>query len=112
MPAILLMCMVGSYAVGNDLFDVGVMLIMGMVGFILETNGFPVAPIILGLVLGPIIEQNFMISLIKSQGNLLLFFGRPMAALLGAMTVAVWLMTLLPWIRRKVLARIPVSAEQ
>lgn len=111
MPAILLMCIVGSYAVGNDLFDVLVMLIMGILGFVLEANGFPVAPIILGLVLGPLVEQNFMISLIKSQGNLLLFFSRPLAAVLGAMTIVVWMMTILPWLRRRLFAQLQAPSE-
>jgi len=91
-PAILMMCVVGAYAINNSLFDVGLMLVMGILGFILEAMGFPVAPIVLGLVLGPLLEQNFMISLIKSEGNLALFFSRPVSAVLGALTVAVWLL--------------------
>jgi putative tricarboxylic transport membrane protein len=49
-----------------------------------------VAPIVLGLVLGPILEQNFMMSMIKTDWNLLLFFNRPISALLGISTVAMW----------------------
>jgi putative tricarboxylic transport membrane protein len=49
-----------------------------------------VAPIVLGLVLGPILEQNFMTSMIKTDWNLLLFFTRPISALLGICTVAMW----------------------
>jgi putative tricarboxylic transport membrane protein len=80
------------YAINNSLFDVGLMLVMGILGFILEAMGFPVAPIVLGLVLGPLLEQNFMISLIKSESHLALFFSRPVSAVLGALTVAVWLL--------------------
>lgn len=109
MPAILLLCIVGSYAVENNLFDVGTMLAMGILGFILEANGFPVAPIVLGLILGPMVEQNFMISLIKSEGNLLSFFGRPIAAILGTITIIVWLMPIIPWLRKQVLKRLSAS---
>ncbi|MCX7839635.1 MAG: tripartite tricarboxylate transporter permease [Anaerolineae bacterium] len=101
MPAILMMCIVGAYAINNDLFDVGLMLLMGVLGFVLEANGFPVAPIILGLVLGPLLEQNFMISLIKSEGNLALFFSRPVSMILGTLTLIVWVSPLLPKLRQR-----------
>jgi len=94
MPAILMMCVVGSYAINNSLFDVGLMLAMGILGFALEALGFPVAPIVLGLVLGPLLEQNFMISLIKSEGNLALFFSRPVSVVLGVLTLLVWFLPL------------------
>ncbi len=100
-PIILLMCIVGSYAINNNPFDIGVMLVMGIVGFILEENGFPVGPIVLGLILGPILEQNLMISLIKSQGGVAQFFTRPVSAVLGAGTIVVWLLPVVSFIRRK-----------
>ncbi|RMF83443.1 MAG: C4-dicarboxylate ABC transporter permease [Nitrospinota bacterium] len=96
MPAILLMCIVGAYAINNSAFDIGLMLVMGILGFLLESYGFPVAPIVLGLVLGPILEQNFMISLIKSQWGLSPFFLRPVSAILGGITLLVWILPLLP----------------
>ncbi len=106
MPAILLMCIVGAYAINNDLFDVGLMLVMGLLGFILEANDFPVAPIVLGLVLGPILEQNFMISLIKTQGDLTLFFSRPVSIVLGIMTIVVWLLPIVSLVRRRIGAQV------
>jgi len=56
-----------------------------------KKNEYPVAPVVLGLVLGPILEQNFMVSMIKSDWNLGLFFVRPISAILGVITVIVWL---------------------
>ncbi len=91
MPAIVLFCIVGAFAINNSQFDVGVMLAMGVLGYILEVNGVPVAPVVLGLVLGPILEKNFMFSMTKSDWDMTLFFSRPVAALLGIITVAVWL---------------------
>jgi TctA family transporter len=98
MPVILLFCMVGTFAINNTVFDVGVMLIAGVVAWILEENGYPVAPAILGVVLGGMLEENFITSMIKADGNLLAFFSRPVAAILGILTLAAWFMP--PVVRR------------
>lgn len=90
MPAILMFCMVGSFAINNSLFDVGMMLVMGIIGFFLEANGFPVAPVVLGLVLGPILEKNFMMSMIKTEWDFLPFFYRPVSAILCTLTIIIW----------------------
>ncbi len=95
LPAILMFCIVGSFAINNSVFDVGIMLAMGIAGYFMEAHGYPVAPIVLGLVLGPILEQNFMTSMIKSEWDLTLFFVRPIAAVLGGMTIIVWFFPLL-----------------
>jgi TctA family transporter len=90
MPLILMFCVVGAFAMNNSLYGVTIMLVFGVLGFLLEENGFPVAPVILGLILGPMLEQNFITSLIKSDGNMLAFFERPIAAGLGIVTLLVW----------------------
>jgi TctA family transporter len=91
MPLILLFCVVGSFAINNSLFGVVVMLAAGIVGFCMERWGFPVAPTILGVVLGTMLEEHFFSSLIKANGNFLVFFERPIAGTLGALCLAVWL---------------------
>jgi TctA family transporter len=101
MPAILMFCIVGSFAINNSLFDVGVMLAMGILGYFFENNGIPVAPIVLGMVLGPIVEQNFMISMIKTQWDLTQFFTRPTAAILAVLTILTWIAPFLPAIVRR-----------
>jgi putative tricarboxylic transport membrane protein len=98
MPIILLFCIVGSFAINNTPFDIGVMLVAGVVAYLLEENGFPVAPAILGVVLGTMFEENFVTSMIKAEGNLLAFFGRPVAAILGVLTLGAWFMP--PLVRR------------
>jgi TctA family transporter len=90
MPIILLFCIVGTFAINNTVFDVGIMLAAGLVAFLLEENGFPIAPAILGVVLGGMLEENFVTSMIKSDGNLGAFFSRPIAATLGVLTLAAW----------------------
>lgn len=90
MPLILMFCVVGSYAMTNSVFGIIIMLVMGVVAWLMEENGFPIAPAILGLVLGEMLEQNFMTSMIKAEGNPLFFFERPIAAVLGVVTLAIW----------------------
>jgi TctA family transporter len=90
MPIILVFCIVGAFAINNSVFGIGIMLVLGVVGWLMEENGFPVAPAILGLVLGELIEHNFITSMIKADGSLLGFFERPVAAVLGVVTLLVW----------------------
>ncbi|MCA3598444.1 MAG: tripartite tricarboxylate transporter permease [Methylobacterium sp.] len=99
LPLVLLFCVVGSYAMTNSTYGILIMLIMGVFAFVLEENGFPVAPIILGLVLGEMFEQNFMTSMIKADGSFLAFFARPIAAILGIATLAIWGVMLLRAVR-------------
>jgi len=101
MPVILLNCIVGAYAIDNSVFGVILMLFFGVVAFVMEENGFPVGPAILGLVLGPLVEENFIKSLIKADGYLLPFFERPIAGGLGAVTLLIWLAPAAVWLWRR-----------
>ena len=83
------LCVVGAYAINNSPFDVWVMAAMGGVAFVLRRGGFPLAQVVLGMVLGPILEQNFMVSAIKSSWNLAAFFERPIALVLLVATVVI-----------------------
>lgn len=100
-PIILMFCVVGAFAINNTVFGVVIMLVLGGVAFLMQENGFPVAPTILGIVLGPMLEQNFMTSMIKADGDLGGFFHRPLAATLGVITVLVWLVPLVRWLSRR-----------
>ena len=99
-PMILTACMVGSFAINNSLFGVGVMLAMGLLGWFLEANDFPTAPVILGIVLGKMVEFNFTTTMIKSQGDLTAFFRRPIAGGIGAVTIALWMLQIVLGIRK------------
>jgi TctA family transporter len=90
MPIILLFCIVGSYAVNNSLFDVGVMLGFGVFAYILEESGFPASPAILGVILGTMLENYFVTTMISYGGNLTAFVTRPIAAVLALIVVALW----------------------
>ncbi len=90
MPIILVFCIVGAFAINNSLFDVGVMLVFGLIGYLMEENDFPIAPLLLAMVIGNLLEQNFMTSMIKSGGDVVSFFNRPIAGALGVFTVLFW----------------------
>jgi TctA family transporter len=90
MPMILMFCIVGSFAINNTAFDIGVMLFTGLLAFFMEENGVPVAPAILGIVLGPLLEDSFVTSMIKTQWNPAGFFDRPVALILGIAAVSLW----------------------
>ena len=91
-PMILLTCVIGTFAVHNAVFDIWVMLALGIIAYLMEENEIPIAPMILGLLLGKLVEDNFMASAIKANGQFLEFFSRPMAAFLGILTIAIWVL--------------------
>jgi TctA family transporter len=101
MPAILMFCIVGSFAINNTNFDVGVMLVCGILAYFMESNDIPVAPAILGIVLGRLLEDSFMVSMIKSDWDLTVFFHRPISAVLGVITLILWTSPFVAaWFRR------------
>jgi TctA family transporter len=109
--AILLFCIVGSFSINNTMFGVGVMLVMGVIAYVLEANRFAIAPIILGIVLGPLVETNFTTSMIITNGNVLGLFSRPIAAVLGVLTLLVWGLAIFGTIRRSLKERRPRPAN-
>lgn len=101
MPMILLFCVVGTFAINNSVFQIGVMLVAGILAYLLEANKFPTAPAILGVVLGGMLEENFITSMIKSNGDLTAFVARPIALSLAILTALVWFAPLLLRMLRK-----------
>ena len=101
MPVILLFCAVGAFAINNTIFGVLLILVFGLAAFVLEENGFPTAPAILGVVLGGMLEENLVTSMIKADGDPTAFFTRPIAGGLAAATFVILLWPLLAhWWRR------------
>ncbi|WP_243153473.1 tripartite tricarboxylate transporter permease [Senegalia massiliensis] len=86
-PLILVLCVVGSYALNNNYFDVIVMLIAGIIGYFMVKLEFPVSPVILGLILGPLMESNLRRSLLMSQGNLSIFYTRSITLVLLVLAI-------------------------
>jgi putative tricarboxylic transport membrane protein len=81
-PAILMLCVVGCYAVRNSMLDVWVMLGTGILGYYLEKYRFPIVSILLGLVLGNMAEVEFRTSLLAVRGDAMVFFYRPISCVL------------------------------
>ncbi len=98
MPVIVLLCAVGAFATGNNLYSVLLVGVFGIIGFVMERNGYPVAAMVLGIVMGTMVEQSFVTSIIKSDGSILPFFSRPVSAVLAAMTIAALLWPLGAWL--------------
>lgn len=82
MGAVVLFSIVGSYAINNNPFDVLLMSVFGVIGYFMERNDIPLSPMILGIILGNIIENNLRIGLLKSNGTLLPFFDNPVCVIL------------------------------
>src|SRR5690606_9896428 len=99
MPLILIFCIVGAFASNNAVYGVTIMLVFGVVGYLMEENGFPIAPCVLGIVIGPILEKNLITTLIKSQGNLMDFINRPIAFSIFVVFCLIWVSIIISWIR-------------
>ncbi len=78
-PSILIFCVIGSYSL-NNIGDVIVMFIFGIVGYLMKRFDFEAAPLVLALILGPLLEDNLRQSLLISKGSFLIFFNRPISA--------------------------------
>ena len=100
-PLILLFCLVGAYTVNSNIFDIYVMLVFGVLGYILRKLRYEPAPLVLAFVLGPLLEQNMRQALILSDGSMSIFFTRPLSA--GSLFVALLLLlsALLPSFQKK-----------
>jgi putative tricarboxylic transport membrane protein len=101
-PIIVVVCAIGSYAVHNSMIDIWYMLIFGVIGYAFKKLDYPLAPLVLALVLGDISENALRQSLIMSQGSLAIFVNRPIAAVITAAALVFLLMPVVtPWWRRR-----------
>src|SRR5687767_11339571 len=100
-PVIVVICAVGSYAVHNSMIDIWYMLIFGVVGYVFKKLDYPLAPLVLALVLGDMAENSLRQSLIMSQGSLAIFFVRPISGLITALAIFFFVLPMLtPWWRK------------
>jgi len=100
-PLIVVICAIGSYAVHNSMIDIWYMLIFGVIGYVFKKLDYPLAPLVLALVLGDMAENALRQSLIMSQGSVAIFFARPISGLITAVAVFFFIMPVLtPWWRK------------
>lgn len=97
-PFILGLCIIGTYALGNSIFNVILALIFGILGYLMQKFDFPTAPLILAVVLGYMVESNFRRALAVSGGSYAIFFTHPISLILIIIAAASFA---LPFIRRK-----------
>ncbi len=89
-PLIILFCLIGVYSVNNSVFDIYLMILFGVIGYIMQKFGFEPAPLVLAYVLSPILETALRQSLNISGGNFAIFFSRPIS--LGCMLIVIGLL--------------------
>lgn len=114
-PAIVLLSAIGAYAVKNMMLDIWLLLVFGIVGYVFKKLGYPVAPLVVALVLGDMTEQALRQSLIMSDGSFAIFFTRPISATITAVALILFAIPLLsPLLRRlrRGLEAMPVSGQR
>jgi putative tricarboxylic transport membrane protein len=92
MPIVFLLCAVGAFAVASRLFDVYVMVAVGVGAYFLRRRGYEMAPLVLGLVLGPLLDKSLRRGLVLSDGSLVPFFTRPISLVLATITIFMFLL--------------------
>jgi putative tricarboxylic transport membrane protein len=97
-PLILLFCLIGSYSIGNNVGDVVIMLVFGVIGYLMRKFRYDGAPLILALILGPMLEEAFRQSLMLTKGNFSIFVSRPLT--LGFLIVAA-LLVIIPIVTQR-----------
>lgn len=108
-PLVVALCVIGSFALSNQMFDVWIMLSFGFLGYFMRKFGFPPAPVVLGLILGPMAELGLRQSLILGEGALLsYFFGRPISVTLMALIISA---VVLPFVIKKKLVQVIKQEE-
>jgi putative tricarboxylic transport membrane protein len=100
-PIIILFCLLGAYSINNSSTDVLIMLGFGVIGYFMKKLSLEAAPMVLAFVLGPMMETALRQALIKSKGSFSIFFTRPISATCLIIAIALMIMPLLPWFRRR-----------
>lgn len=98
-PSALFFIAIGVYSTNNSLFEVGEVLAFGLAGAVFATLDFPAAPILLGYVLGPMVEENFRRTLLLSRGDMMVLFQRPISATFMSVCIALVLAQVFFWLR-------------
>lgn len=110
LPIVVVLCVIGSFACNNRLFDVILMFIFGLIGFLMRRFNYPAAPMVLAIVLGGMMDSNFRraVSLASSTDNMLLsMFGRPITIVLLTLTILI-ILSNIPMVK-KLLAKSPLK---
>ncbi|MEJ8570558.1 tripartite tricarboxylate transporter permease [Microbaculum marinum] len=96
MPVVFVLCVIGSYAISQRMFDVWVMVVFGILGFVLRRMNYPMAPLVLGIVLGDIFDKSFRRSLVITGGDFGFYFTRPICVVLMLLCLGTLIMSFGP----------------
>ena len=100
MPIIGMLCVIGSYSLGLNIFNLYLMLPVGIICFFLTEMGYPIAPLVIGVILGPMADENIRRALMVSKGSFMPIFERPVSLIL--FVIIVWtIASQLPWYKKK-----------
>ncbi len=100
-PLILLFCFIGAYSISANVFDLYVMFVFGVLGYVLRKLSYEPAPMVLAFVLGPLLEKNLRQALILSDGNISVFLTRPLSAVSLLIAAGLLLSALLPFVQKR-----------
>jgi putative tricarboxylic transport membrane protein len=100
MPIIGILCVIGSYSLGLNIFNLYLMIPVGIICFFLTEMGYPIAPLVIGVILGPMADENLRRALMVSQGSFLPIFQRPVSLILFII-IAWTIVSQLPWYKKK-----------
>jgi TctA family transporter len=100
-PAIVLFCAIGVYSTNNNTFDIWMVAIFGVIGYLFIKLGAEPAPLLLGFILGPMMEENLRRALLLSRGDWSVFVTRPLSAGLLAAAALLLVIVLMPAIKNK-----------
>jgi len=104
-PVIIVVCAIGAYTVNNSVNDVGLMLMFGVLGYFFKKLDYPIAPMVLAMVLGDRAEEAFRQSLLLSRGDLSIFWASPISATLMVLSAALIVLPLLSRLRHRLQGR-------
>jgi putative tricarboxylic transport membrane protein len=100
-PFILLFCLIGAYSLNFSTFDILIMIVFGIIGYLMKKTDYEGAPLILALVLGNLFENALRQSLILSDGSFRIFFSRPIAAVFLWAAIVLLIIPILPWLKKR-----------
>ena len=100
-PMILCMTFVGIYALSNSMFNVWMMFGFGVLGYVMSRLHFPLAPVVLGLILGDLVEQNLRLTLLISRGDPSALLASPLSKFLAGLCVVILLLPIIGYLRRR-----------
>lgn len=98
-PLILLFCCIGAYSLNNNTHEVILMVVFGVIGYFMKKLDYETAPLIMAMVLSPLMENNLRQSLLLSHGSFLIFFTRPISAILMIAAILLLILPNLPWLK-------------